>query len=842
MSNGFKKHITIVVVLVATIVLSGCSTIRRNPGKIFLTKTKLTTDNNDLDYYDLWGLIKQKENRKILYAFRFHTTVYNIGASMKDRSAIKEKKIRKKIAKKKEKQKKVIAKGKEKVAEAKEKDKTAVELKYQKKKEKYDVNEAEELARSKRGFRYGLMNTVGEEPVFYDSSLTEQSIRQMQLYCRNHGFFNAVVSDTVSFKRKNRTAGVTYKIEAGTPYTINKMEYVTSDPSIKAYLLAGKKNALIGPGSIYNEDLLDNERMRINDDLKNLGYYAFSKSYIRYEIDSALGNHTLDIKLIVNRPYYVQRNIRDSIQFYDHRRYRIRNIFVLSDYSITGNENQVADTTVYVKYHRNKTDFDTIRFIHFAKLRVKPKTISRKIFFRPGSWFNLSDANKTQAELSNLNVFKYINIRFQPDSITYPSQKMVNMDAFVELSMSPVQSINVEIEGTNSSGNLGTAGNIVYKNKNLFNGAEQFTYKMKGGLELQKSVYSNEQDAISNIIPFNSAEISTEATLSRPVTNNWFTQSSRPMIRYSMGFNYQFRPDYQRYISQLKATLEWRESENQTMQVYLPINLVRIMPDSLFAIRISEFSRTIRYSYEDHFIPGFGVTILKNTQTSRKNKPYFYRKVNIEQAGVSLWIGNSFNFATQGEIFRVLGINYSQYFKFDFDYRYYLPLKAENMLVGRSFIGIGLPYGNSILLPFEKSYSASGSNDIRAWKFRSLGPGVYTDETNFDRTGDISLVLNLEYRFPIFSWFKGALFVDAGNVWTTYRSEEFPGGVFKFGRFYKQLGVGPGFGLRMDFDFFIFRIDAAVPVVDPGQAEGEHWVGFNHFRKTNFSFGIGYPF
>jgi len=761
---------------------------------------------------------------------------------MKDRSAIKEKKIRKKIAKKKEKQKKIIARGKLKVEAAKQDKKNAVELKYQKKKEKLDINEAEELAKSKRGFRYGLMNTVGEEPVFYDSLLTEQSVKQMQLYCKNHGYFNAVVSDSVKYKRKHRKAQVTYLVNAGTPYVINKMEYVTSDPSIKAYLLAGKKNALIGPGSIYNEDLLDNERMRINDDLKNLGYYAFSKSYIRYEIDSTIGNKMLDIKLIVNRPYYIKHDGRDSIQFYDHRRYQIRNIYVLSDYSITGNENTVADTTIYIKPHRNKTDFDTITFVHFGKLRVKPKTISRKIFFRPGSWFNLSDANRTQAELSNLNVFKYINIRFQPDSITNPTQKMVLMDSYIELSMSPVQSINVELEGTNSSGNLGTAGNIVYKNKNLFEGAEQFNLKMKGGLELQKSVFSNNQDVI-NGLPFNSAEISTEATLSRPVSNNWFTQSSRPVMRYSAGFNYQFRPDYQRYISQLKATLEWRESTTQTVQVYFPINLVRIMPDSLFAIRISQFSRTIRYSYEDHFIPGCGFTLLKNTQTTRKNKPYFYRKLNVEQAGFSLWLGNGFNMATQGEVYRVLGINYSQFFKVDFDYRHYIPLKAENTLVGRVFIGAGLPYGNSVLLPFEKSYSASGSNDIRAWKFRSLGPGIYNDSTFFDRMGDISLVLNLEYRFPIFSWFKGALFVDAGNVWTTYQSEEFPGGVFKFGRFYKQIAVGPGFGLRMDFDFFIFRIDGAFPIVNPALAENSHWVGFNHFlKRTNFSFGIGYPF
>ncbi|MPM10455.1 Outer membrane protein assembly factor BamA [bioreactor metagenome] len=796
--------------VLAAVLLEGCSITKRNPGKILIRETKLSVDQKALDYYDLDGLIRQHSNRRFL-GMRLHTGVYNLGSAMKDRTLIKEKKIRKKIAKKEKKH--------------------PVELSEQQKM----------LEKSKRGFRPWLMNTVGEEPVFLDSGLTTQSVGQMELYCKKHGFFNAEVSDTVIFNKKKNKARVEYIIKSGIPYKINNVEFVSSDPNLKVYLISGKVNSLLKSGDIYNEDVLENERMRINDDLKNLGYYAFSKSYIRYEVDSVLGNNSLNIKLIINRPF---KQHRDSTEFYNHRKYNVRRIFVVPDFAVGEENAAIRDTLKFVKLHRNKKDVDTVFFMYREEMRVKPKVIARKIFIRTGTSFCLNDANKTQAELSSLNIFKYINIRFLPDSAPTDPNMPVQMDAYIELSQSPVQSVNFEIEGTNSSGNLGTAGNFVYKNRNLFQGAEQFNFRFKGGLELQKSVFAQQSDVI-NGLPFNSAEISTEAGLATPVNSRLFAQSSHPMLNYSVGFNYQFRPYYQRYISHLKAQLDWRESSTQVVQFYLPINLVRILPDSLFAERISQFSRTIRYSYEDHFIPGFGISAVKSTQAIRKNRSYHYRKIQFEQAGVALWsLGNGFNNAMNGEVYRVLGINYSQFFKIDWDYRYYKPWLNQTMFVSRFFIGAGIPYGNSVLLPFEKSYSAAGSNDIRAWKFRSLGPGTYSDTTTnfFDRTGDICVVMNFEYRFPIISWFNGAFFVDAGNVWLKNASEEFPGGAFSMD-FYKQIAVGAGFGLRLDFDFFIFRIDAAMPLRDPSLPENEMWQKFDKaLKKTNISFGIGYPF
>ncbi len=428
---------------------------------------------------------------------------------------------------------------------------------------------------------------------------------------------------------------------------------------------------------------------------------------------------------------------------------------------------------------------------------------------------------------------------------------MEYMDAHIELSRLPVNSTSFEVEGTNSSGNLGTAGNWVFKNRNLFNGAEIFDFNISLGLELQKSVLNDDDDNELNVWGFNSFELASEIKLTvpaflLPINQNRFSQNSRPMTRFSAGFSYQQRPDYERYISHFKLAWQWRESTYRNIEVYLPMNLVRINPDSAFSERIQEFSRTIRYSYEDHFIPGIGMLMQFNNQSNTNKKNYSFRTTRIELAGLSLWVGNGFNNANDslnGRIYKVLGINYAQYAKFDFDWRYYFRLNDQNIFAFRTFLGLGLPFGNSVILPFEKSYSAGGSNEIRAWKYRSLGPGVYDDTLLYDKTGDIALVMNLEYRFPIVSWFKGAFFLDGGNVWLLNDNEEFSGGQFNFDTFYKQLALGTGFGLRLDFDFFILRLDASFALHDPAKPEGHRWVGFYSLANhTNLNFGIGYPF
>lgn len=798
-----------------------CRTERSYPDKVFLTKVKLQSDNDTLYYWDLKDLIRQQENRRVLYIMRFHTSMYNLGYHMKDRTQKRTDKWKKKLDRKKRKN---------------------PEYKEDLEKRSRKIN---------GGFRNWLMNTVGEAPVYLDTNKTTRSTEQMRLFCKANGFFDAKVSDSTDYKGKNKSrATVVYNIESGDPYCINNIEYLSSDAGLLNLLNGSRSEALLKEGMVYNEEVFDNERVRINDLLKKNGYYHFSKAYIRYEIDTTIGDHKMDVKLLINRPSYSLNDEKgDSLVFYNHKRYMIRKIYVFPDFDINNKDVSGFDTTLYIK-QRSGGNVDSIYFVHRFPLKIKPKTISRKIFIKSKHFFDIDDAQKTQNEMGNLNNFKYINVRFKPDSVTDYNEPLEYMDAFIELSRLPVNSTSFEVEGTHSSGNLGTAGNLVFKNRNLFHGAEILDFNLGGGLELQKSSYSSEgnDENVINALPFNSLEFNTELKLTIPAfllpfNQSSFSQNSRPVTRFSSGFSYQLRPDYERYISHFKLTYQWRESTYRNMEFYLPINLVRINPDSMFAARIEQFSRTIRYSYEDHFIPGIGALIQFNNQNNTRKKFYSFRNIRIEQAGFMLWVGNGFNDARDSAIYRVLGINYAQYLKADIDLRYYYRFNDQNTLAFRSFLGLGLPYGNSTILPFEKSYSAGGSNEIRAWKYRSLGPGSYTDSLYYDKTGDISLVLNLEYRFPIVSWFKGAFFVDAGNVWLVNPSNDFTNGEIHLNTFYKQIAIGAGFGLRLDFDFFILRLDGGFPLRNPSKPEGERWVGFDGFlSNTNFNFGIGYPF
>lgn len=811
-----------IIVASLWLAISSCRTERSYPDKVFLTKVKLKVDNDTLYYWDLEDLIRQQDNRRILVVFRFHTGIYNLGHKMKDRTEKRTKKWEKKVSRKK------------------------------KKDPLYKENLEKKARKINGGLRNWLMNTVGETPVYLDTNKTNISSNQMLKYCHANGYFDAKVTDSTDVDEDNSKAKVFYSIESGISYRINKIEYVSSDRGLLNQVNNKKKESLLNEGMVYNEELLDDERIRINDLLKKVGYYHFSKAYIRYEVDSTIGNHLMDIKLIINRPSYsIKNGKKDSLSFYNHKRFMVRRIYVYPDFDINNKETVVRDTTIFIK-QRNYGETDTIYFVHRFPMKIKTKIISRKIFIKNNQYFNIVDAQKTQNELGNLNGFKYINVRFQPDPIKDYNAAIEYMDAHIELSRLPVNSTSFEIEGTNSSNNLGTAGNWIFKNRNLFHGAEIFDFNVSGGLELQKSIFEdNGNENVINALPFNSLEFATELKLTipaflLPVNQNSFSQNSRPVTRFSAGFSYQLRPDYERYISHFKLSYQWKESMYRSWELYFPMNLVRINPDSAFSERIEQFSRTIRYSYEDHFIPGIGTLIQFNNQGDPEKRNYSFRTTRVELAGLSLWAGNGFNNANDsvnGAIYKVLGINYAQYAKFDFDWRYYFRFNDEKTLAYRTSIGLGLPYGNSVILPFEKSYSAGGSNEIRAWKYRSLGPGNYIDDGLYDKTGDISLVTNLEYRFPIISWFKGALFVDAGNVWLLYANDDFEGGEFQPDLFLKQIAVGAGFGLRLDFDFFIFRLDGAFPLRDPALPSGERWVGFgNMFSHINLNFGIGYPF
>jgi len=330
-----------------------------------------------------------------------------------------------------------------------------------------------------------------------------------------------------------------------------------------------------------------------------------------------------------------------------------------------------------------------------------------------------------------------------------------------------------------------------------------------------------------------------------PYNEYLFTEKNSPNTNFSSGIFFQQRPDYTRYLGNLSLTYEWRETPQKKHQLTpMFLNLVRIFPDSLFSKKIEQLSQPLQSSYKDHLFGGARWSYTFTNQKQNKSKNYILLHSNIEVAGnLFRLMSKKFAGASQGETFYLFGVRFGQYAKFDFDFRQYFNIDKDRTFVYRYFMGFGIPYGNIEVLPFDKRYSASGSNDIRAWKFRSLGPGNYYDDNSFDKTGDMAIVANIEYRFPIYDIVQSAIFVDAGNIWMIKDYEDFPNGSFDLNNFHKQIALGAGLGIRLNFGFFVFRFDAGMPIHDPGMLENQRWLKFKEARKkTNLNFGIGYPF
>jgi hypothetical protein len=415
------------------------------------------------------------------------------------------------------------------------------------------------------------------------------------------------------------------------------------------------------------------------------------------------------------------------------------------------------------------------------------------------------------------------------------------------------QDIKLEFEGTNNGGNFGIAGNLVYRNKNFFKGAETFTFKMKGGLELQQNFGDTTYESTRQLAIFNAYEIGPEITINFPRALWPFTtrhpkRISNPTTSISTGFNTQNRPEYFRQLFNLSYYYTKKTTRYNRIYFYpAEINYLNVELDPAFKKQLTELNDVnLVLGYTDQFIANGRFSYVFNNQELNVRKKYLFFRVNFEFAGNSLYLtravtGETPSASKPSSLFKV---QFAQYIRPDIDLRLYAPLLFNNsQLVFRIAGGVGFAYGNSVQLPFEKSFFAGGPNDIRAWRTRQLGPGSNTKEDFFERFGDIKITGNAEYRFDVFRKLKGAVFIDAGNIWLLESSASRAAGLFKANKFLDQIAIGSGLGLRFDFTFFIIRLDGAIQIKDPAQPQGERWVfNANKFSDITFKFGIGYPF
>ncbi|MCH4147263.1 MAG: BamA/TamA family outer membrane protein [Prevotella sp.] len=648
------------------------------------------------------------------------------------------------------------------------------------------------------------LQKIGEEPVLFDTLQANLTLADLRTSMQNMGYMHAAVTLDKKIKGKKLTA--IYTLHPGEPYYINSVHYDIQDKNIAKILdLDTPQNQRLLKGSQFTVDKLDKERERITNILLDSGYYKFHKDFIQYSADSARNSQDINITM-----HLLKYRMNSDAPETEHPQYTIRKINYLNSDSITNH--------------------------------LREKVLEYNTIIEQGMPFNASALQKTYNNFGKLGAIKYTNITFTelPDTN--------KLDCNIQVSMNKPSTLSFQPEGTNTSGDLGAAASLTYTNRNLFHGSELFSVELRGAFEAITGLEGYKDQN------YQEYSVETKLTFPRfvaPFLSRDFRRRSQATSEISLSWDLQNRPEFHRRVfsaawryrwSAPKHNLSYRFDMLDLNYVYMPWISETFKHDYLDSV--SNRNAILRYNYEDLFIMkiGFGLSYNNSKNAIR---------ANVETAG-NLLNGiahiTGFKRNDNGQ-FTLFNIAYAQYVKFDFDYTHLLRFDTRNMLAMHAGFGIACPYGNSDILPFEKRYFSGGANSVRGWSVRELGPGKFRGTDGridfINQTGDMKLDLNLEYRTFLFWKLNGAVFVDAGNIWTLRNYAEQPGGQFKFDEFYKQIAVAYGLGLRLNFDYFILRMDAGMKAINPAyETTEEHYAIFHpkFSRDFAFHFAVGLPF
>lgn len=757
------------------IFLVACNSTKYIPdGKYLLIKNELKADQSVFSQKEFQSYFRQRPNKKIFGFWRFHMGLYNISNPAKE-----------------------------------------------------------------SGF-HNWLRSIGEEPIVYEPNLSSKSISQLYTFLNNKGFYHSVIHDSLIIT--GRKAKLRYDISLGEPYVLDEIEWTSddliSDSRIADLIRRDSLLHLIKSGDRFDSDVLRQERIRISNLLREIGYYDFSKEYIHFVADTFAVTKTVNLKLGIKQP------TRKEVQFQqqEHQRFRIRNISIISDF----NPKQYMQSPDTYFLNSDTVQFGGLDYIYNEKLSVKRNLLHSSIYIMEGELFSQSKVDKTHTTLNGLQNFRIINLLFEPvDSVGVDSIQL--LDCKIELTPLTKQSYDIAIEGTHSSGNLGMAGNLIYKHRNLFHGAENFELRFKGAIEF----LTNSNNDFNRMIEYGVVTRLNVPQFWLPIKLEALQKRYSPRTMLSFNYNYQSRPEITRTIAAAGFGYHWKSSRFFNHQ----INMI-----DLNYVNVTEMSERFREiisgtyledSYRSHVISAFNYSFTYSNQKLNKQRNFFFASFRPEVAGslFSIVYGMSGSDRPEGG-YLFFDTPYSQYFMADVDLRYYRVMNDANRFVFRVFAGAGYPFGNAEVMPFEKRYFSGGSNGIRAWQVRSLGPGSYIlpadrEDLYPNQLGDIKLEANFEYRFDLFLDFKGAVFLDAGNIWAIKYDLDQPGAEFSVDRFYNEIAVGTGFGLRLDLSFFVARLDLGMKLRDPGMTGGPGWIPFTRtygWEDFMLNFAIGYPF
>ncbi len=686
--------------------------------------------------------------------------------------------------------------------------------------------------KKEKGFNYWLKYKIGEKPVLLSDVDREFNKDIIVNYSENKGYFNAKATyDTVS---KNKKAQVIYTLRPGNQYLINKVKFQNDSIPVTEEIVKVSDKTLLKEGNPFDLGVIKSERERIDNQLKQKGFYYFHPDNLIIQADSTVTkNHKveLNVKLKENTPDLAKQQ------------FTIDKVIVFPNYNIRdvkdGKYNIPMDSDSLAKYAHNDI------YVIDPEQKFKPKIFDRALYFKKGDLYNRADHNLTLNRLINLGVFKFVKNEFViSDSLNH------KFDTYYLLTPRQIQSLRLEALGrTNSANYAGSELNLNWTHRNLFRGAEQFKASVYGAFDVQ---IGGPKDA-KNLFR---AGANAQLSIPRIVAPFRFNSSSAfvPRTNISIGYEFQNRTEYYT-LNTFSGSFGYLWKENVRKEHDLKIiDITYVTPANVTPLydSISAKSQALQRVVQKQLIfgPTYSYTYT-NTMLPKKNTIYYKGTLDLAGNLTGLFSGANVKDGKQKSIF---GVPFSQYAKMEHDFRFYHKLGDKSSFASRFIGGIAYPYGNSDNIPFSKQFFSGGSNSIRAFRARTLGPGSFDPRTikqgyYFDQSGDIKLELNAEYRANIYKFLNVAFFADAGNIWLVNDDIQRPGAKFS-NDFLSEIAVGAGFGLRLDFSILILRLDLAMPFRVPYYEKGDRWTfdkinfGNSSWRRDNLilNIAIGYPF
>jgi outer membrane protein insertion porin family len=679
--------------------------------------------------------------------------------------------------------------------------------------------------KNEKGIRHWLRTKVGEAPVLFSKVDLDYNVAVLRNFTENRGYFKTRVSADSTAKNKRATAE--YTVLPKRQYKIKSVQFPVDSTDLGKSIARTSRRTLLKEGDPYDLEVIKGERERIDARLKEKGYYYFNPDYILAQVDSTKGDHEVTIKL----------KIKDETPEKATIAYKINKILVYPNFSIS------KDSVTYKK--KDIVQYKDFTIIDSSQT-FKPRVFDRALYFKKGDFYNRKNHNLSLNRFVNLGTFNFVKNEFKvSDSIKN------TLDAYYYLTLLPKKFIRVEVLGkTNSAGYTGSEINANLNNRNVFRGAELLTVSIFAGADFQILGENKGQNIF---------KLGTETSLTWPRLILPFHIESGaefvPKTKATVRYEYQNRTQLYA-LNSFKTSFGyiWKNNIRKEHQLNV-VDITYVSPNNVTAEYQEDIDADAALGkvIEKQLIfgPTYSYTFTNTMQKRKKNTFYFNGELDLAGNITGLLKGAN---VKQGDTIKIFDVPFSQYVKLSADFRHYLKLGKDSEIASRIIVGAGFAYGNSTTLPTTKQFVVGGTNSIRAFRARSLGPGSFqaplTSNSYFpDQSADLKLEFNSEYRAKIYGLMKGALFVDAGNIWLLNADPDKPGAEISKD-FMKQIAVGAGAGLRFDFSFLILRTDLAIPLRKPYLPEGQRWVlddidfGSGSWRKENLilNIAIGYPF